>query len=219
MRELGLAERIAEQASRAGLEVEVPLASALAEYVELLRRWNRRMNLTALREDERGLGRLVVEPLVAARRLPVGSRVLVDIGSGGGSPAVPLKLAAGRLALRMVEPKIRKAAFLREVVRRLGLEEVVVETCRHEELVRRAELRGAADVVTVRGVRLGAGALRCLQTLLREGGALLLFVGEGDGEGLREVGPPLRWQGTYPLVESLRSRLVVLEKVASKENT
>lgn len=219
MREQGLAGRIAEQASRVGLEVEASLASALAEYVELLRRWNRRMNLTALREDDRGLGRLVVEPLVAARRLPVGSRVLVDIGSGGGSPAVPLKLVAGRLAVRMVEPKVRKAAFLREVVRRLGLEDVVVETCRYEELVTRPELRASADVVTVRGVRVGGGALQCLQTLLREGGALLLFVGGGDDDRLREVRPPLRWQGAYPLVESLRSRLVVLEKVKGEENT
>ena len=212
----GLADRIAEQASRAGVAVEASLAGGLAEYVELLRRWNGRMNLTALGDDERGLGRLVVEPLVAARRVPAEAVSLLDIGSGGGSPAVPLKLAVRRLALRMVESKGRKAAFLREVVRQLGLENVEVEACRYQELLARPELCAAADVVTVRAVRVDGRALQGLQRLLRVGGVLLLFGGKGDGDVCGEVRWPLRWQGTYPLVESLRSHLVVLQKLSDE---
>ena len=212
----GLAGRIADQALRAGVEVEASLARALAEYVELLLRWNRRMSLTGLREDEAGLDRLVVEPLVAAQRVPAGARSLVDIGSGGGSPAVPLKLAVRGLALRMVESKKRKAAFLREVVRQLGLKDVVVETCRYEELFTRPELRAAADVVTVRAVRLDERALEGLESLLRVGGALFLFRGCDDGDVRGDVRWPLRWQGAYSLVESLRSRLVVVEKISTK---
>ena len=218
MKAQGLVGRITEQASRAGVEVGPSLAGALADYVELLRHWNRRMNLTALRDDENGLDRLVVEPLVAAGRVPVGARTVVDIGSGGGSPAVPLKLAVPRLALRMVESKARKGAFLREVVRKLGLEDVMVETCRYEELFMREEFQAAADVVTVRAVRVEGGALQGLETLLRAGGALFLFRGRGDGDVPDGVWP-VRWQRTYPLVESLGSRLVVLEKGGGDDKT
>ena len=215
MGEQRLAGRIVDRAARAGVEVERSLASTLASYVALLLRWNRRMNLTGLRDEDSGLDRLVVEPLVAARRVPRGARSLVDIGSGGGSPAVPLKLAVRGLALRMVESRGRKAAFLREVVRQLGLEDVVVESCRYEELLSRPELRGAADVVTLRAVRVERRALEDLQTLLRVGGALFLFRGSGDDDVGGDV-RRLRWEGTYPLVESLGSRLAVLEKTTGE---
>ena len=76
----------------------------------------------------------------------------------------------------------------------------------------RPALRESADVVTVRGVRLEGEAFEDLQSLLRVGGALLLFTGVGEADVRGDVRKPLRWRGTYPLVQSLRSRLVVLEK-------
>ena len=62
-------KRIARRAARAGLAVDEPLLQALAAYVGLLMRWNRRINLTALTDDDRGIDRLVIEPLAAAQRL------------------------------------------------------------------------------------------------------------------------------------------------------
>ena len=79
-----LADRIARRAALAQLPVEAPLLEALAAYVDLLMRWNRRINLTALTDDDHGIDRLVIEPLVAARRLPLPDAVVTDIGSGGG---------------------------------------------------------------------------------------------------------------------------------------
>jgi len=156
---------------------------------------------------------LVVEPLVAAQQLPLGAPLVVDVGSGGGSPAVPLKLARPRLALRLVESGTRKAAFLREVVRQLDLRDVIVDGCRYEELLTRPELLGAADVVTVRAVNIDGHGLNGLQTLLKVGGALFLFRKTGEDEVADEVRQSLRMRGTFPLVESLKSQLVMLEKV------
>ena len=209
-------ERVVRRTLAAGVEVDAPLASALAEYLELLFRWNRRINLTGLGDDERGVDRLVVEPLVAAKRTPAGTRLVVDVGSGGGSPAIPFKLAMPEIALWMVESRSRKAAFLREVVRHFDLKDVVVEPCRHEELVARAELHGVADMVTVRAVRMDRPALEGLQSLLKVGGKIFLFLGAKDEARAREAQRPvqsLRWRGTHPLVVSLQSRLVVLEKI------
>ena len=177
MAEVGLAERLQRRAERAGLPLAPAPAARLAAYVALLLRWNERMNLTALGGDDRGLDRLVLEPLLAARRIPRGAGALVDIGSGGGSPAIPIRIARPRLFVRMVEARVRKAAFLREAVRQLKLDGVVVERCRYEELLDRAELRGAHDVLTIRGVRVDERAASALEGLVRAGGTLLFFGG------------------------------------------
>ena len=203
-------ERIAQRVARAGVVIDNPLLQSLAAYVGLLMRWNRHINLTALTDDDRGIDRLVVEPLVAAQRLPATDMSLTDIGSGGGSPAVPMKLAATRMRLRMVESRTRKAAFLREAVRHLGLGETVVEARRFEELVARKEALEGADVVTVRGVRIGSRGLRGILPLVKAGGAVFLFRTRADVDA--DVPPPLRVVATYPLLVSPDSRLVVLQK-------
>ena len=124
--------RLERRAKRVGLTVSVELAERLGAYVELLSRWNKRMNLTALDERDEAIDRLLIEPLVAVKYLPSRSAAVLDIGSGGGSPAIPMKLAAPGIALRMVEAKTRKAAFLREAVRQLNLGDTVVEATRYE---------------------------------------------------------------------------------------
>jgi 16S rRNA (guanine527-N7)-methyltransferase len=75
------------------------------------------------------------------------------LGSGGGSPAIPLKIARPGLAFVLVESRGKKCAFLREAVRSLGLSDVQVEHCRFGDLpARRPDLAGGADLVTIRGV-------------------------------------------------------------------
>ena len=208
-----LTQRIKRRARRAGLEVTDTLVERLGVYVELLQRWNARMNLTALNDRDAGLDRLVIEPLVAARHLPTVEGTLIDIGSGGGSPAIPLKVARPGLSLVMVEAKTRKGAFLREAIRQLELADTTVERARYEELLPRPELHEAIDVLTLRAVRVEMRVLRGLQAFVRPGGELFLFRGGGDVDVPDGLEPPLTWHGTYPLVESLRSRLVVLRKV------
>jgi len=216
MDERDLGGRIARRALRAGVEIDPAMGAGLAAYVTLLWRWNRRVNLTRLAEDDRGLDRLVVEPLMAARHVPPGTGSMVDVGSGGGSPAVPLKLALPAARLLMVESRARKAAFLRDVVRQLGLTGAEVEACRYEVLAGRPDLREAADVVTVRAVRVDEAALEHVQALLRPGGAVLLFRGSAEDRVLADVRAPLHWRATYRLVEELGSELVVLGKSEEK---
>lgn len=212
MADSGVVGRIARRVMRAGIVIGPEVIHDLAAYVELLFRWNRRMNLTALAWDDRGLDRLIIEPLAAAQRLPAGAMSIIDIGSGSGSPAVPMKLAVPRVGLRMVESKTRKGAFLQEVVRQLGLSDTEILTCRYEDLPTRSGLREAADVVTVRAVRVDDRSLKCLQQLVRGGGSVFLFKGASEQFQPKAVRPPLRYYGTYSLLDSLQSRLVVLVK-------
>jgi len=208
-------DRLKRRAKRAGLGVEPELAAKLEIYYRLLATWNQKINLTSLNLREPGdevFDRLLVEPLVAARHTPSGAQKMMDIGSGGGSPAIPFVLASPGLSLLMVESKTRKSVFLREVIRALGLAGAEVATARFEELLARPDLHEAHHVVTLRAVRVETRVLLGLQAFLRPAGQLFLFRGPASSDPAETAPPPLTWLGTFPLIESLRSRLVVLEK-------
>jgi 16S rRNA (guanine527-N7)-methyltransferase len=208
--------RLTRRARKAGLDVPADLAGQLWNYFELLLRWNRKINLTAFDESapDSAIDRLLIEPLQAARHLSTRAAGLMDIGSGGGSPAIPLKLALPATTLVMVEPKARKSAFLREAVRLLGLTDTRVETARFEELLARPELHEAQDVVSVRAVRIERKTLLGLQAFLRPGGRLLLFQGvTGPQATADRLPPPWQLEATHPLApENPGNRLVILRK-------
>jgi 16S rRNA (guanine527-N7)-methyltransferase len=208
-------DRLARRAQRTGVSLSKTLAAQLETYYRLLTTWNAKINLTGLSLSDlspEALDRLLIEPLVAARYVPATAGRMIDIGSGGGSPAIPLALAVPRLRLLMVESKTRKSAFLREAIRALDLPAAEVAVARFEELLARPDLHETHDLVTVRAVRLEQRTLLALQAFAKPGGVVFLFRGAGGGDVSESVTPPLVWKATYPLVEAVRSRLVVLEK-------
>ena len=153
MSTVALTDAISRLCGEAGLTPMARTVELCATYVSLLSRWNARMNLTALPlglvPPDSSLLKLVVEPLCAVPFLGEFKGSWVDLGSGGGSPALPLRAAvAGVGSLAMVEARGRKCAFLREAVRQLGFSGVTVENVRFEELP-----RVEADLVTFRAVR------------------------------------------------------------------
>jgi len=214
-------DRLARRARRAGVTLTPELADQLEAYYRLLATWNTKINLTGLRLSEispDALDRLLIEPVVAAKYVSPRTSCMLDVGSGGGSPAIPLALAIPKVRLLMVESKTRKSVFLREAVRALGLKDTDVATARFEELLARPDLHEAHDLVTIRAVRVEARVLGTLQAFAKPGGLVFLFRGSGHSDPSESVTPPLAWKATYPLIESLRSRLVVLEKRAVAGN-
>lgn len=215
-------ERLQRRARRVGISVSADLVQQLETYYRLLAAWNQRINLTALNLAEatdEAFDRLLIEPLVAAGHVPINGPVprnrtisMLDVGSGGGSPAIPMALAIPAARLLMVESKTRKSVFLREAIRALALEGADVATARFEELLARPDLHESHDLVTIRAVRVESRVLMGLQAFLKPGGLLFLFRGPAPGDPGEMLTPPLTWRATFPLVESLRSRLVVLEK-------
>jgi 16S rRNA (guanine527-N7)-methyltransferase len=208
-------ERLMRRARRVDVQIAPALAGELEQYYRLLMLWNVKINLTALPLSPPGddtFDRLLIEPLVAARHLGPGSVTAIDIGSGSGSPAIPLALAAPGLSMRMVESKTRKAVFLTEVVRHLRITRASVETARFEQLLSRPDLHEGADLVTVRAVRVEARTLMTLQAFLRPAGQLFWFRSAVGPSTPSNVPPPLRWTATHTLVDANSSRLVVLSK-------
>ena len=209
-----LRDRIARRARRVGVTLSPGLAAGLEAYYRLLATWNQKINLTGLDLTEptpEALDRLLIEPLVAAKHTPPGAVRMIDIGSGGGSPAIPFALAHPETRLLMVESKTRKSVFLREVIRALEMVRADVATARYEELLARPDLHEAHDLLTIRAVRIETRVLMSLQAFVRPGGQLFLFRSTA-GDVPDALTLPLAWRATYPLLESLRSRLVVLDK-------
>ena len=190
------------------------LLDGLEVYFELLRKWNRKVCLTSLPVEECGdeaIDRLLIEPIVASRYVPDASAAVIDIGSGGGSPAIPMKLAMPAVPMRMVESRMRKAAFLREAIRTMALDDTTVEQVRFEELLERPDLRESVAVVTLRAVRLEAKTMAELQYFLRPGGHVFLF-GTNTSVGAGAIPPQLIPVATHSLLEQWGSYLTLLEK-------
>jgi 16S rRNA (guanine527-N7)-methyltransferase len=205
------AQQLAERAQAAGLTLDETLSSGVQAYFELLRRWNRRINLTGLNLDALttdGIDRLFIEPLIAARHVAPRTTSIIDLGSGGGSPALPLALAA-RASVTMVESKTKKSVFLREAARELGLTGTVL-TVRYEEALEREELLGAFDTLSCRAVRLGTADLAKVAQFVRSGGRLLLFRSEGEANALTPE-PPLSVVDCEPL-PGPHNKLLVLQR-------
>ena len=173
-------------------------------YFELLTRWNRTINLTALpleKPTDETIDRLFTEALAAVRHLPNSAKQWFDFGSGGGSPAVPMQAVASQIHLTMVESKERKAAFLREVVRNLELS-ATVANMRFEDVVGLDD-RDRIDVVTVRAVRPTTTVFAAASALLSQSGLLLIFQSHPHSE---DIGG-FRLRGITPLVESRQTFL------------
>ena len=204
--------RIARRAERAGLKVRPEVLDAFAAYLELLVVWNRKMNLTALKDEEEAIDRLLLEPVMAVRFVPNDATGLLDVGSGAGSPAIPLKISMPWMRVWMVESKVRKSAFLLEAVRRLGLEQVEVETTRFEQMVDRDDVRRAADLVTLRAVRVDRALWMALEAFLLPGASVFLFGGPTRRDQ-RAVPAAFEIQGDEPLLDANGSRLLRLRRL------
>jgi 16S rRNA (guanine527-N7)-methyltransferase len=210
-------DRLRRKARKVGLTISSELTEGLEAYYRLLELWNEKINLTALPlrdAPDEAVERLLIEPLLAARFLPALDCRVLDVGSGGGSPAIPMKLAVPGLQMWMVEAKTRKCAFLREAIRQLALYDTVVETARYEELLTRPDLHEAMDVLTVRAVRVELRVLMGLQAFARPGGHIFLFRGRTGPDVPATLTPPLAWQATHRLFDSFDNRLVIIRKVA-----
>jgi 16S rRNA (guanine527-N7)-methyltransferase len=96
-------------------------------YLGLLLRWNARLNLTAIREPEEIVRRHLVESAFVAQHLPTEIGNLLDYGSGAGLPGIPIAICRPEIRVTLGEAQGKKASFLREVVRNIGVRSDVSE--------------------------------------------------------------------------------------------
>jgi 16S rRNA (guanine527-N7)-methyltransferase len=201
-------ERFLRRARHANTTVADATVDRFEAYYLLLNHWNKKINLTALRLEslsDHVIDRILVEPLVAAEAVSRSSIEWLDLGSGGGSPAIPIKIVRSQARLTLVEARSRKAAFLREAVRELALADVVVIDERFEKLAERSPGQ-TADVVTARALRADVVFFDSSRHLLREDGELLLFT---TTNAVSMPASGFEWSRTSELIPGAASRLVI----------
>ena len=168
-------ERLEARLAAANLAVTAAKIAQLDQYFQILLRWNRTINLTGLELDplsDQAIDRLFCEPIAAVLHFPSTARSWVDIGSGGGSPAFPVKIAIPALPVTLVEIRDRKCAFLREAARDLKLLRTSVVNQRFEEA---AAWMDRADLITLRAVRAHPQLSQAIAHVLEDHGLVLVF--------------------------------------------
>ena len=197
-----------------------PQLEQISTYIDLLLRWNARVNLTAIRDPEeivtRHFGESVfvarhlfpceadtnvreaLEPRAASRQPPAARQLrLLDIGSGAGFPGLPIKIWAPATPVTLVESKQKKVAFLREVIRALTLTDIDVFAGRAEDLP-----PAFAPIVTLRAVERFDQILPIAAARLAPGGTLALLVGASQAAAARQLLPNLDWDPPVPMPSS-----------------
>jgi 16S rRNA (guanine527-N7)-methyltransferase len=190
----------------------------ISRYIDILLRWNARMNLTSVRQPEEIVTRHFGESIFAARNLFPNVHVaeasakaeresavhVVDLGSGAGFPGLPIKIWAPRVQLTLIESNQRKAVFLREVSRALTLTDVNVLAGRAEDYP-----DAQADVVTLRAVERFEAALPLAVRLAKNQGRLALLIGQAQFELVGKRTPKVRWSPPVQVPLSL-NRILLL---------
>jgi 16S rRNA (guanine527-N7)-methyltransferase len=173
----------------AGLNsLNAELLARFEAYLALLLRWNARVNLTAVRDEDGILSRHFVESIGCARALPPGIETLLDFGSGAGFPGIPIAICRPEIAVTLAESQGKKAAFLQEAVRVLGLS-ARVHSGRAESLA------GPFDCVTMRAVDRMGQAVRAAAQLVAPGGWLALMTTDRELENLQAAaGGAFSWK-------------------------
>jgi 16S rRNA (guanine527-N7)-methyltransferase len=195
--------------------VAAPLSEAqlqsISTYIDLLLRWNARVNLTSVRQPEAIITRHFGESIFTAEQLfPEADRTqafaespeqsegtdvhLIDIGSGAGFPGLPIKIRFPELQVTLIESIQKKATFLREVVRSLQLTNVDVFCGRAEGYA-----GDCASVVTLRAVERFDEILPVAASLAASGGRMALLIGRAQSARAERLAPNFSWSEPVPI--------------------
>src|SRR5215467_8176886 len=193
---------------RAADEFQLPLGDDQVEqiqlYTKLLLAWNDKINLTAIRDPLEILYRHFCESMYGATALPVEKCRLADVGSGAGFPGLPLKLIRPDLEIFLIESNVKKATFIAEVIRELGLTDARVLVNRFEEL---GEEVAPLDYVCSRALGDFASFLAWAGSPQASTRNVLLWIGRRDLEEVRAA-PGWGWDEPTPMPHSLQRLLL-----------
>lgn len=181
---------------------------------------NRQINLTAVRDREEAWHRHIVDSLTVLRFLEAGPQRLVDVGSGGGVPGIPLAIAKPDLEVMLVEATSKKAGFLSDICREMGRDRCKVLAERAERVGHLSPHREGYDVAVCRAVGPLREIAEYLLPLVRVGGVAVAFKGpsiEAEIDLARDAvsklgGGSIRIEPAYPPHVNNRSTLVFIKK-------
>lgn len=201
---------------KSGIVLSDKQINQFEKYYELLLFYNEKFNITAITEREEVINKHFVDSALGVDILC--GKTLIDVGSGGGFPAIPIKILKPDLQVTMVEATGKKCEFLRAVVKELDLNDVMVINDRAEILGKNLDFREKFDLVTARAVaRLNSLCEYCMP-LVKVGGKFVAYKGDVDEEvneasrAVKTLGGKIVDVKKYELFGAKRA-LVSIEKI------
>jgi len=177
----------------------------IQEYIRLLLVWNEKVNLTAIRDPLEILQRHFCESMFAANVVELGKCRLAEIGTGAGFPGLALKILLPEAQIVLVESNIKKATFLAEVVRALGIIGANVLVSRYEEL---GEEIAPIDFLLTRALGEFEVFLKWAASERVDAKQVILWVGAADVEQVL-TSPGWAWEPAVSVPQSLRRVLFI----------
>ena len=203
-----------------GIELTDFQQSLFEKYYSLLIEYNQKFNITAITERQEVINKHFVDSSLACGK--VCGQTLLDVGSGGGFPAIPIKILREDISLTMLEATGKKCEFLKTVVKELGLTNVKVINGRAEDIAKDINFRESFDTVTARAVaRMNTLSEYCMP-FVKVGGIFLALKGEAEEElseaenAIKILGGKIKENYRYQLEGASRA-LITVEKIKSTD--
>jgi 16S rRNA (guanine527-N7)-methyltransferase len=190
----------------AGIALSGAQLDQLRAFVDTLLLWNRKLSLVSQHDPRQIVDKHVADSLFAAGHCPDGESIL-DLGSGGGFPALPVAIARPGACVVLIESRGAKASFLEEACRVASVRNARVRHVRIETLARDAEERSRYQVVTARALATTAEIASWAQPFLAPEGRIIAMRSVGEN---RAADPPNAREILYVLPDGTKRRLLIL---------
>ncbi|MBI5902792.1 MAG: 16S rRNA (guanine(527)-N(7))-methyltransferase RsmG [Deltaproteobacteria bacterium] len=211
-----LARLLEEGAAELGVGLDEAAIAAFSAYLDELKAWNRRINLTSIDSDREAVVRHFLDSLTPYRHIKGAGRLL-DIGAGAGFPGIPLKIADPFMEVTLVDSVEKKVHFMRNVIRKLGLKGIEAVSGRVEDRSLIARYAFGFDCVISRAF---TGLKRFLELslpYLKGGGSIVAMKGPSykdeleEACGIKGLEPPQVYEVKVPF-EQRSTTLVIFKK-------
>jgi len=169
---------------RFGINLSRDQARKIGIFLDELEEWNRKINLTGISSRQKIVNELLLDSIIPTPFLP-DQETLLDIGSGAGFPAIPIKICKPHLRCYLVEPNSKKISFLKQVIRLAQLREIEIIEGRIGEQ-KEVLYSESYDVITSRGMAPLPRLLTLSAPRLRPGGRIVVFLGGQSESSIRE---------------------------------
>jgi 16S rRNA (guanine527-N7)-methyltransferase len=197
-------ETIEEVLRAYGVSAGPLLCDQIRIYIDLLLRWNQKTSLTSVTDPTEILRFHFGESLLAVSTVPIRHGRLADVGSGAGFPAVPIRMVSAELSAILIESNQRKATFLMEIVRALGLENIDVRRCRMDSV---SLEEAKVDFITARALGIDDAFLNWAHHSLNLRGSVVLWLGSTDADAISQKNG---WKWADPIQIPQSDRRVIL---------
>lgn len=200
-----------------GISIDEKMAHKLRKYTEVLLEYNKKINLTAITDTEQIMIKHYLDSMLGAEFIPIGATV-VDIGSGAGFPAVPLKIYRDDLKITMLDSLNKRITFLNELVGILDLDEICAIHSRAEEAAH-TDIRESFDCAVARAVAELSVLVEYTLPFVKVGGRFLAYKGEAEEEikraerAIEILGGKLSEVKKFVLPDGSKRSIIIIEKV------